>query len=87
MNRKVISYILGALLFFILFAARPVQQDQHQDSTPDAHAPEAVSTEEHSGETDPLSSQEHEEEGFSPSNFIFDHILDAYEWHILSHNG
>ena len=87
MNRKVISYILGALLFFILFAARPVQQDQHQDCTPDAHAPEAVSTEEHSGETDPLSSQEREEEGFSPSNFIFDHILDAYEWHILSHNG
>jgi F-type H+-transporting ATPase subunit a len=87
LNRKVISYILGALLFFILFAARPVQQDQHQDNTPDSHATEAVSTEEHSGETDPLSSQEHEEEGFSPSNFIFDHILDAYEWHILSYKG
>ncbi|MCK4853871.1 MAG: F0F1 ATP synthase subunit A, partial [Bacteroidales bacterium] len=26
------------------------------------------------------------DEGFSPADFIFDHVLDAYEWHILSYD-
>jgi F-type H+-transporting ATPase subunit a len=37
-------------------------------------------TESHAGEDHPEST----EEGFSPSHFIFDHIMDAYEWHILT---
>ncbi|MFC2098878.1 F0F1 ATP synthase subunit A [Bacteroidota bacterium] len=85
MNRKVLSYILGILLFFILFAARPVQQDTHQDHSTPAHNTEATISEDHSEESDQHSSQGHEEEGFSPANFIFDHILDSYDWHILSY--
>lgn len=29
----------------------------------------------------------HEEEGFDPGTFIFDHIADAHEWHIATVNG
>ena len=85
MNRKVLSYILGVLLFFILFAARPVQQDSKQDHSSPAHTSEANAPEDHSEVSDQHSSIGQEEEGFSPANFIFDHILDAYEWHILSY--
>ncbi len=71
LKRKVISYVLGGLLFLIMVSAQTTQQ--HETT------PEEITTEEHleHGEAD---------EGFSPSDFVFDHILDAYEWHILSYD-
>ena len=71
MKRKVISYVLGGLLFLILVSAQTTQQ--HETT------PEEITTEGHEeqGATD---------EGFSPADFIFDHVLDAYEWHILSYD-
>jgi len=85
LNRKLISYLLGALLFFLMFAFRPVQQDYPQDhssTTPDS---ELHSTENLTESPDAHDAQGNTEEGFSPSNFIFDHILDSYDWHILSY--
>ncbi len=70
MNRKIISYILGALLFLLLFAAHPAQT--REDKEP------AENTEHQTTHTVA-------EEGFSPADFIFDHILDAYDWHILTY--
>lgn len=86
MSRKVISYILGALLFLILFAAAPVQQDH-----PPEHSASAPEQELHAGgqataSEDHATAHEETDEGFSPSDFIFDHILDAYDWHILSYH-
>ena len=71
MKRKVISYILAGLLLLVLVSAQTARQTQP------GH--EQTDTEQH---------DEHgaTEEGFSPSDFIFDHILDAYEWHILSYD-
>ena len=83
MSRKVISYILGALFLYpvccwyrlsriIQLIMPPLQAGCHDPAGQNK-----------------LKNQEvlhHEEEGFSPSDFIFDHILDAYEWHILSYN-
>ena len=71
MKRKVITYVLGGLLFLILVSAQTTQQ--HETTT------EEITTEGHEeqGATD---------EGFSPADFIFDHVLDAYEWHILSYD-
>ena len=81
MSRKIISYILGALLFIILLSAqavKPGSQDQHDESVhpEEALVKEAGAHNESHGE---------EEEGFDPATFIFDHILDAYEWHILTY--
>ena len=73
LSRKIISYVLGALLFLLLFAAIPGQQDH-----PEEDSQAALTEDTHSG-TDLA------EESFSPSHFVFDHILDAYEWHILSY--
>ena len=75
MSRKIISYLLGALLFMILFSAVPVQEDP-----PAEHSIPSQTSDSHSND------MHAEEEGFSPADFIFDHILDAYEWHILSYN-
>ena len=80
MNRKIISYILGALLFLLLFAARPAQQDHPQESASTQDI-ESFSGDNHATGTDPSQN----EEKFSPSDFIFHHIMDAYEWHILSY--
>ncbi len=52
-------------------------------NTADSHTEETLPDEGHTADTDHESHGE-SEEGFAPSNFIFDHILDAYEWHILS---
>jgi hypothetical protein len=76
LSRKVISYLLGALLLLMLFAAGPVQQD-----------PQAVHAGAEAADSENPGNQHGElEEGFSPSDFIFDHILDAYDWHILSYH-
>jgi F-type H+-transporting ATPase subunit a len=91
LNRKALSYILGALLFLLLFAARPGPQDHQTRHTDTVHATphsEVVSTGgEHHAEDDHEDSGHGEEHdaAFSPSTFIFDHILDAYDWHILTY--
>ncbi len=113
MNRKVLSYILGAFLFLLLFAARPathnrqqhlpsqtVQESPGNDHNQDLSKMGAADPEEHSsaeqgesehsdGEpagTEHGEAEEHEaKQPFVPSDFIFDHILDAYEWHILTY--
>jgi F-type H+-transporting ATPase subunit a len=81
LSRKVLSYILGAVLFLILFAARPASHydDPQHDSRRTEESQHADA--EHSGEA----GHGHGDEAFSPAEFIFDHILDSYEWHILSH--
>ena len=74
MKRKTVSYILGGLLLLVLVAARTVQQPETIQET--------SITEQHDEQG------EHGDEGqaFYPPDFIFDHILDAYEWHILTYN-
>jgi F-type H+-transporting ATPase subunit a len=58
----------------VLVAARTAQPPETTHETPAA------------GQHDEHDEHEAEEEGFSPSDFIFDHILDAYEWHILTYD-
>ena len=80
LSRKVVSYILGALLFIVLIAARTTlgnPQDEHIETH------QSVQTHEESIEVDAESHGE--EEGFDATAFIFDHILDSYEWHILTY--
>jgi len=81
LSRKIVSYILGALLLVILMSAQAKHagsQDEHADTE---HTAEVV-TEEGEVQHD---TQGEEEESFDPATFIFDHILDAYEWHILTY--
>jgi len=74
LKRKVFSYILGGLLFVFLISAQSSQQNEA------SHAVAQVE------EQDAHAEHGTADEGFSPSDFIFDHILDAYEWHILSYD-
>ena len=76
MKRKTISYILGGLLFLVLVSAQTAMQ------TEPGH--EEAATVQYDEQTEHADNAE--EEGFSPSDFVFDHILDAYEWHILSYD-
>jgi F-type H+-transporting ATPase subunit a len=77
-SRKIISYILGALFFFLVVAARP---QQHQTEQSAQHPQEQVD-ENHDDDQHPESDLD---AGFNPGEFIFDHIGDAYEWHILTY--
>lgn len=70
MKRKAVSYILGGFLFVFLISAQSSRQH------------EAIPAEEQDSHTD----HGQADEGFSPSDFIFDHILDAYDWHILTYD-
>ena len=74
MKRKAISYILGGLFFVFLVSAQTSRQD------------EASHTGAPADEQDAHADLSAADEGFSPADFIFDHILDAYEWHILSYD-
>ncbi len=76
MKRKTISYILGGLLFLVLVSAQTAMQTEpgHKEAPTEQYDEQA----EHPDNA--------EDEGFSPSDFVFDHILDAYEWHILSYD-
>ena len=78
MKRKVVSYVLGGLLFLVLVAAGTAQPPEpgHEEATTEHN-------DEHAGQNEGHGSSG---EGFSPSDFIFDHILDAYEWHILTYD-
>ena len=80
MSRRAVSYILGALLFIVLMAAQTTN-DNPQDEHIETH--QSVQTHEESIEVDAESHGE--EEGFDAAAFIFDHILDSYEWHILTY--
>ena len=70
MSRKIVSYILGALLLIILMSTSLKQTSPQEEHAEPAHAEEVTHT---------------EAEGFDPATFIFDHILDAYDWHILTY--
>ncbi|KPL23372.1 MAG: hypothetical protein AMS23_06695 [Bacteroides sp. SM1_62] len=74
LKRKAVSYILGGLLFLVLVSAKTVRQPEP------AH--EKAATEQHDEQVE----HGEAEEEFYPPDFIFDHILDAYEWHILSYD-
>ncbi|MBA7531463.1 ATP synthase subunit a [subsurface metagenome] len=76
LKRKAISYILGGLFFLVLVSAQTARQTEqgHKEAATAQYDEQA----EHADHT--------AEEGFSPSDFVFDHILDAYEWHILSYD-
>ncbi len=74
MIRKILSYLLGAVFFFLLIAARPWQYDYTRSNE---QQEEQI---EHSGDAESQSTEK-----FSPGEFIFDHISDAYEWHILTY--
>ena len=76
LKRKAISYILGGLFFLVLVSAQTARQTE-----PNHEEAATVQYDEQAEHADHA-----EEEGFSPSDFIFDHILDAYEWHILSYD-
>jgi len=71
--KTILSYLLGAFFFFLIIAARP---QQHEPAKP-GHSEEQVSIVEQE--------ESHAEEEFVPGEFIFDHIGDAYEWHILTY--
>ncbi|MBL7111231.1 MAG: F0F1 ATP synthase subunit A [Bacteroidales bacterium] len=79
MSRKIISYILGALFFFLIVAAKP-QQHQTENS---AQQPQEHVDEQHGDDQNQADDQH--EVGFNPGEFIFDHIGDAHEWHILTY--
>ena len=83
MSRKIISYILGALFFFLIVAAKP---QQHQTDNSAQHPQEHVD-EQHADDqlTDDQHGEDQHEVGFDPGEFIFDHIGDAHEWHILTY--
>jgi F-type H+-transporting ATPase subunit a len=76
LKRKVISYILGGLLFLVLLSAQATLKTEpvHEEAITKPHGEQV----QHAAAT--------AEETFSPPDFIFDHILDAYEWHILSYD-
>lgn len=66
------NYLKFLLLFFVLFTFL---------DSPNLLAfgnPEEEN-EEHASEN------QHEKEKFKPGNFIFDHVTDSYEWHIISY--
>lgn len=73
MIRKILSYLLGVIFFFLLVAAHPWQRDNTRSLPQEDQAEHSVSEESHSTEK------------FSPGEFIFDHIGDSYEWHILTY--
>ena len=81
MTRKIISYLLGAVLFIILLSAQP----GHTDPQP-THAGSDQPAQVQGGELRDEYETHTEAEGFDPATFIFDHILDSYEWHILTYN-
>jgi F-type H+-transporting ATPase subunit a len=72
LKRKTVSYILGGILLLVLVAARTIQQPETIQET--------SATEQH----DEQGAHDDTEQAFYPPDFIFDHILDAYEWHILT---
>ena len=90
MTRKTLSYLLGALLFILLFAARPVQQGHPKDSSEVPVSASGSPDIQEAGNVHPAGEQGQEavhgtgKKSFDPSHFIFDHILDSYEWHILT---
>jgi F-type H+-transporting ATPase subunit a len=65
---------LGGVLLLILLSAQTIRQPEatHEEAAVEQH-------DEQGGHGDA-------EEGFYPPDFIFDHILDAYEWHIFSYD-
>ncbi len=80
MGRKIISYILGAFLLIVLLSAQTGHsglQNGRNEGTgqPGPANPEYAANGDH-GESDG---------SFVPSAFIFNHVLDAYEWHILTY--
>ncbi len=79
MSRKIISYILGALFFFLIVAAKP---QQHKMKNSAQHQQEQIDQQQ--GEDQHQADDQHEEV-FKPGEFIFDHIGDAHEWHILTY--
>jgi F-type H+-transporting ATPase subunit a len=72
--RKILSYFLGAIFFFLLVAARPWQRDYAQLNVPQEEQVEQNG-----------SKESQSKEKFAPGEFIFEHIGDAYEWHILTY--
>jgi F-type H+-transporting ATPase subunit a len=78
--RKILSYLLGALFFFLLVAARPWQGNHYLSNAPQEEQVETSGGEESHG-----NEESHGAEKFSPGEFIFDHIGDSYEWHILTY--
>lgn len=74
MFRKILSYLLGFVFFFLLIAARPAHRDYRRSSEQNEEQVE------HGGTT-----ELQVKEKFSPGDFIFEHIGDAYEWHILTY--
>jgi F-type H+-transporting ATPase subunit a len=72
--RKILSYLLGAVFFFMLVAARPSQRDYAQ-----SNVPREEQVESNPGEESQSAGK------FNPGEFIFDHIGDSYEWHILTY--
>jgi len=72
MHRTICKALLLVALLLIWanrgFAA-PIAQEEHTDSVSAGHGPETGG---------------HESEKLNPGDFIFDHIKDAHEWHIMS---
>jgi F-type H+-transporting ATPase subunit a len=74
--RKIIAYFLGLILLFLIVAARPQE-----------HEPVSVQQEQEITTEVPEATHVEGESAFAPGEFIFDHIGDSYEWHILSYNN
>jgi F-type H+-transporting ATPase subunit a len=72
--RKILSYLLGAVFFFLLIAARPGQYNYTRSNE------QQEKQVEQGGNAESRSTEK-----FSPGTFIFEHIGDAYEWHILTY--
>jgi F-type H+-transporting ATPase subunit a len=74
--RKILSYLLGLVFFFLLIAARPSQSDYKRSSE---------LQEEQVEQSEAAGSQSTKK--FTPGEFIFEHIGDAYEWHFLTYKN
>jgi F-type H+-transporting ATPase subunit a len=87
-SRKIFSYILGALFFFLIVAARP-QQHQTENSAQDPRDHIEQQHAENQNSDVPHEDDQHKDDQhgveFNPGEFIFDHIGDAHEWHILTY--
>jgi len=85
--RKLVSYLLGLILIFLVLGARPQDHETHtaatDDQTEHTEEQDAQATDQ-TGHAEDSHSQN--DVGFDPGEFIFDHIGDSYDWHILSYN-
>lgn len=85
--KKILSYLLGLVVLFLVLGAIPWGHGQDDAQDAGQHDRTDASTNHEGGpggNEEIIDSKEHGK--FDPGEFIFDHIADSYEWHILTYN-